>query len=164
MKRREGEHPFGDKGQLIAFVLFIAAWAADSFYFRFFPQFRAYIPLLVRISIGLVLLIFAFVLVKDGHRVLTEDGRVIKLITDGFFRFSRHPVYLGILVFYLALSVLTVSVLSLLLLPFIFIYYDFIARYEEKYLYLKFGETYLNYWKQTPKWFVLKNKLKNPPE
>ena len=160
MNQREGEHPFGDQGQMIALVLFILLWAADSFYLHIFPQIRSAIPFLVRISVFIVLLTFAFVLMRDGHRVLKKDGKVNKLMTDGYFRITRHPVYLSVLVFYLALSILTVSILSMMLLIFIFIYYDFLSRYEEKYLYLKFGETYLNYWKKTPKWLFFKSKNK----
>jgi hypothetical protein len=30
-----GEHPFGDAGQLIFLIVFLALWALDSFVFRF---------------------------------------------------------------------------------------------------------------------------------
>ncbi len=161
MKQHEGEHPFGHYGQIISFVLFIVVWGLDSFRFHFLPQIGLAVPPLVRISLFVVLVTFAIVLMNDGHRVLSDDHKVGKLATDGYFRITRHPLYLGILIFYLALSILTASFLSFMSLIFIFIYYDFIARYEEKYLYLKFGESYLNYWKKTPKWLFFKNRIKH---
>ncbi len=160
MVRHEGEHPYGHHGQLLSFFLFVGLWATDSFYWRFFTHLRVQFPLSARIVASIMLFTFSLLLIKDGRRALLQRSDVKHLLTDGMFRLSRHPLYLGVLIFYLALSVLTASLLSLLLLAFIFIYYDFLARYEEKYLYLKFGETYLKYWKQTPKWLLVRNKVK----
>ncbi len=159
MPRHEGEHPFAHSGQILAFVLFVSVWGIDSLYWHLFVHLRSVIPLPMRIFFSIMLFLISFVLIKDGRRALLKKGEVQMVLTDGMFRISRHPLYLGVLIFYLALSVLTVSVLTFLLLAFIFIYYDFLARYEEKYLYLKFGKTYLTYWKQTPRWVLFKNKF-----
>ncbi len=161
MKTREGEHPFGDRGQMIAFVLFLLTWSIDSFYLHFLPGIKTDLPFVVRISAFFVLLVLSYVLMKDGHRVLNDPSKVSRLITDGAFRISRHPIYLSILIFYFALSVLTASILALMLLIFIFFYYDFLARYEEKYLYIKFGKAYLTYREETSKWVSFRRTAKS---
>jgi len=34
MKEKEGEHPFGDAGQLISLGVFLVVWVGDSFFLR----------------------------------------------------------------------------------------------------------------------------------
>ncbi len=160
MQAREGEHPFGAYGQKIVVLFFFAGWAGDSFLLHFFLPSKPRIPWVVHGVLVVVLFGIASIFIIDGHRVFTQGNKAGNLITDGTFRFTRHPGYLGRLVLFLALSLLTMSMFSLILLVFIFFYYDFLARYEEKYLYLKFGERYLTYWKKTPKWLFFRKRLK----
>ena len=160
MQAREGEHPFGAYGRRIGVLLFLAGWIADSFFLHFFSIPKSAMPRFVHDALVVVLFIIALIFIKDGRRTRHQKDKVEQLITDGTFRFTRHPGYLGRLILFLALSLFTMSVFSLMLVVFLFFYYDFLARYEEKYLYLKFGEAYLTYWKQTPKWLLFKNHLK----
>jgi hypothetical protein len=48
MKEKNGEHPFGDSGQVILLVLFLRIWVVDSFFLRISTFLYNDISLLVR--------------------------------------------------------------------------------------------------------------------
>jgi len=153
MKARVGEHPRGDVGQLIALVLFVVIWAGDSFFLRVTTSFSTQMPLALR----LVILAFTFALsaflFKTGHVVVENDGGPTGVISRGAFRYVRHPLYLASILPYLGLSVSTCSLVSLCLTALIFIFYNYIAGYEERYLEREFDEAYRSYKMRTGKWF-----------
>jgi hypothetical protein len=57
MKEKNGEHPFGDSGQLVLLVAFLIVWVADSFFLRISTFLSDDISLLIR----LVILSFALI-------------------------------------------------------------------------------------------------------
>jgi len=61
-------------------------------------------------------------------------------------------LYLASILTYFGLMVSTLSLLSLALFVGIFVFYNFIANYEEKLLEAKFGEEYKKYKRITGKW------------
>ncbi|MDH5468312.1 MAG: isoprenylcysteine carboxylmethyltransferase family protein [Candidatus Aminicenantes bacterium] len=150
---REGEHPYGDLGQIIILLVFLAIWILDSFVFRFSTFLSPHVPLYLRlILVGLILVLAAY-LVRSGHRVVSDEVLSSpRLITDGAFSRVRHPLYLAALLFYLFLIVMTLSLISLLLFMGIFIFYNGIAAYEEKFLEKKFGQDYSDYRKKVSRW------------
>ena len=103
MKEKNGEHPFGDIGQLILLCLFLGVWIADSFFLR-----------------------------------------------KSTFLSEHFPLYIRLII--LGLSVSTASLLSLGMLVVIFVFYNYIASYEEKLLIERFGDEYARYKKRTGKW------------
>lgn len=74
------------------------------------------------------------------------------MILIGAFRYVRHPLYLASLLTYLGLIISTASLISLVLLIGIFIFYDYVCNYEEVLLRMKFGEEYRQYKTATDKW------------
>ena len=75
------------------------------------------------------------------------------LITDGVFRYSRNPMYLGMVLVLLGFAILLNSWISLLVLPGFsaFIHYRFICQEEEN-LKEQFGEDWLAYQQKVPRW------------
>ena len=67
------------------------------------------------------------------------------LIFTGAFKYVRHPLYLGCILFYLGLALATASLFSLALWVAICLVYNYLASYEEKLLEAEFGESYRNY-------------------
>jgi len=61
-------------------------------------------------------------------------------------------LYLASLLFYFGLAVSTACLFCFGLLLVMVFFYDYIARYEEKLLEVKYGEDYLHYKKNTGKW------------
>jgi protein-S-isoprenylcysteine O-methyltransferase Ste14 len=151
MKQKHGEHPFGDAGQLILLGLFAALWVADSFFLRLSIFLAAHVPLSVRLGVATPVWAVALYLIRAAHVALNHE-RFRNVVMSGVFRYTRHPLYLGSLLFYLGLVLATTSLLSCLLLVGIFLFYDYIAGYEERLLLEKFGEEYRRYRDQTGKW------------
>jgi hypothetical protein len=50
MKEKNGEHPFGDTGQLISLGVFVVVWIGDSFFLRQSTFLSNYVPLYVHFS------------------------------------------------------------------------------------------------------------------
>ena len=152
MKEKKGEHPFGDAGQLILLGLFLVFWAGDSFFLHRTTFLSDYVPLFIRLVILALVFIPAAYLSTTGHVVVAHGERPNSVVSTGAFRYVRHPLYLAVILFYLGLAVSTASLISLALLVLIFLFYNYIASYEERLLEIKFGEDYVSYKKRSGKW------------
>lgn len=152
MREKNGEHPFGDIGQLISLGLFLIVWVGDSFLLRRSTFMRDYVPLYVSLVVLGISLVAAMYLFRSGHVVVSHERRPGGLVVTGAFRYVRHPLYSASMLTYLGLTVSTVSLLSLVLWVGIFALHNYIASYEEKLLEEKFGEVYTAYKKRTGKW------------
>jgi protein-S-isoprenylcysteine O-methyltransferase Ste14 len=152
MQEKNGEHPFGDAGQLILFGLFMVLWILDSFILHRSTVLANFISLALRLVILGVSLITAFYLFKSGHVVVSGNQRPTQVVSTGAFRYVRHPLYLGSILIYFGLTVSTASLFCLGLLVVIILFYNYIAGYEEKLLEVKMGEAYTAYQKSTGKW------------
>ena len=151
-KEKNGEHPFGDAGQLILFVLFLSVWGGDSFFLGRSTFLSVYLPLYLRLSILALAITMALYLFRSGHVAVSHLQRAEKVLTGGAFRYVRHPLYLASIVTYFGLALSTASLFSLAFIILATIFYDYIAGYEERLLEQKFGEEYGNYRKRTGKW------------
>ncbi len=148
-----GEHVGGDAGQLILFLIFLAVWIADSFIFQYSTSLSTYIPIHVRLPIVLIILSGAWYFAKSGLRIVFDEIREPPIvIRKGVFNRVRHPIYLGSLLFYLGLCVLTLSIFSFAIWIGIIAFYHFISKYEEKLLLDKFGVEYEKYRSEVPMW------------
>lgn len=152
MKEKQGEHPFGDAGQLIAFGIFAIAWVADSIFLEFSTGLAAYVPLYVRTITAVAILAVSLYLLATSHKVIKGDHRPRRVMTGGVFKYIRHPLYMSAVLFYLAFIVYSLSLISFVLGVAIFIFYNYIAGYEEKIMEMKFGEEYVTYRIKTGKW------------
>ncbi len=75
------------------------------------------------------------------------------LATDGLYRFSRNPIYLGFAITYIGLAIAMDSVLVLvLLIPCLIVVDSFVIRREERYLSAKFGADYDAYRARVRRW------------
>ena len=75
------------------------------------------------------------------------------LATDGLYRFSRNPIYLGFAITYVGLAVAMDSVLVLLLLiPCLWVVDRFVIAREERYLSARFGADYDAYRARVRRW------------
>lgn len=121
---------------LLVFVFLFFAW---------FFKYRRPVDVLISTYITLSK-------VMGGTPLQNLSGRTEPLITKGPYRYVRHPLYLGVVLFILGLflildySFLLISAI-LLLLWFNFV----VTSFEEKELKAIFGEQYDQYSKETPK-------------
>ncbi len=152
MKPENGEHPWGDIVQLILFICYMIVWIGDSFFLRLSTFPSAYLPLSIRLLVMTLAMAIAVYLAKAGHAVANHEDRPPGVVSTGAFRYVRHPLYLASLLFYFGLAVSTACLFSFGLLVVMFLFYDYIASYEEKLLEVKYGEDYLIYKNNTGKW------------
>ena len=152
MKEKNGEHPFGDAGQLISLGVFLVVWVGDSFFLHQSTFLSDYVPLYIRLIILGLSIIAAMFLFRSGHIVVSHKHRSNSLVVKGAFHYVRHPLYLASILTYLGIALSTVSLLSLALIVGIFIFHNYIASYEEKLLEAKFGAEYRDFKKRTGKW------------
>jgi len=75
-----------------------------------------------------------------------------KPITTGFYRYSRHPMYLAMLLIYIGTSLASASWLFFLLAIAAVILIQPEARLEERYCLKRYGKAYREYLKKTPRW------------
>ena len=78
---------------------------------------------------------------------------VNKLVISGIFKYSRNPMYLGMLMIILSTSIFYLNIYSILT-PLLFILWinKFQIKREEEFLTEKFGDEYLSYKKKTRRW------------
>ena len=76
-----------------------------------------------------------------------------QLIDRGPYRYSRNPMYVGCVMTYAGVAVLTNSLWPLLLLPAVIaLFVVFVIKREERYLHAEFGERYEAYCRRVPRW------------
>ena len=150
---REAEYRYGDSGQIVLFTVFIIIWILDSFIFRYSTVLAKYIPVYIRIPISVAVFLFAVYMAKKSHHVVSDevqdDPHIIK---TGVYAYVRHPLYLSGLLVYESLIIFSISLVSFGFYLLIFLFYNYIASYEEKYLERKYGEVYLEYKRRVNKW------------
>lgn len=75
------------------------------------------------------------------------------IVSSGIFRYTRNPMYLGMLLILIAGVLQTLTLLSLLLLPaFVWYLTQYQIKPEERILTTQFGESYCRYLKTTRRW------------
>ena len=90
---------------------------------------------------------------KKEKTTIDPNVLPIKFITDGPFRFTRNPAYLGMVLTFIGTSILLGSITTFII-PIIFIILTdrTVILTEEKNLEKKFGKKYLNYKKKVRRW------------
>ncbi len=156
-----GEHTFGDLGQLILLAIFLIIWISDSFFLEYSTLSLDTIPNMVRMIIGFPILIISGILAKYGLGIVFGEVRdKPEILEKGVFKIVRHPIYLGSILLYLGLTILTCSIASAILWIIIVIFYFYISKYEKKLLLKEFGADYKNYMERVPMLIPIKFKRK----
>jgi protein-S-isoprenylcysteine O-methyltransferase Ste14 len=110
--------------------------------------------------VGIVFIVFGFILSAGSgmlfRRLGTQPRPGVKatvLVTKGPYRFTRNPMYLGLVTILVGLSILLGTLSPLIMIPTIILilHFNFILR-EEKWMESWFRESYLSYKKKTRRW------------
>ena len=82
-----------------------------------------------------------------------KPNETSKLVTDGFFKITRNPMYLGMLLFLLGLSIYNGLIVGLIFLPLFVGYITYFQIIPEENAMLElFGEEFKVYMKKVRRW------------
>jgi protein-S-isoprenylcysteine O-methyltransferase Ste14 len=105
------------------------------------------------VSLGLAITSLGFRQMQNAHTNVNPTRPATTIVTGGLFRFSRNPLYLGFTLVYLGVTLLTNSLWTMFLLPFVLLLMNIgVIEREERYLEHKFGEQYLAYKRRVRRW------------
>lgn len=135
---------------LCVLVIFLSKSIFPSFVFSY------------KLEIGIVVSIAGLLLLAVSVKSFINNNTTINplnlkkstyLVTDGLFRFSRNPMYLGMLLFLVGTSII-LNIIGGLIISILFIFYMnfFQIIPEEKALENLFGKNYRNYKKNIRRW------------
>lgn len=139
-------------------VLFVATLVAGLILHCLRPV--AVLPALVARLVGIVVLVASGLLVRSAGAAMRRAGTdprpdhpSLAIVTDGPFRFTRNPMYVGTTGLYVAVGLLVNALWPLVLvLPMLAVLHWGVVRREERYLEGKFGEPYRLYRLRVHRW------------
>lgn len=105
------------------------------------------------LHLSLFLVVVAQVQMNRSWRVGFDENQRTELVTGGLFRYSRNPVFVGMLLTMLGLFLVLPNALTLLAAALTWVILQIQVRMEEEYLTKTHGNFYLGYMKKTGRWF-----------
>lgn len=110
--------------------------------------------------IGLGLAAIGFTIVWKAFRQFADAGTSVHLdepthaiVSEGLYGWSRNPIYIGLTAVYTGLSIALTTGWALLFLPVVIgVLQKGVIEREEAYLGQEFGDDYLAYKRQVPRW------------
>jgi protein-S-isoprenylcysteine O-methyltransferase Ste14 len=108
---------------------------------------------LLPLLLGIILNVFADRSLKRHETTIKPFALSRALVTDGVYRVSRHPMYLGMILIIAGIAVLLGSLGAWLTLPLLATLLDLsFIRIEERMLEETFGQAYRSYRRQARRW------------
>ena len=102
---------------------------------------------------ALVVAVLGFKEFLGARTTVRPDREVTTLITGGIFAFSRNPLYLALLMFYLGMGLLLRHWWPVILAwPLVVAMNRFVIAREEQHLAARFGEAYADYCRRVRRW------------
>jgi len=148
-----GEHRLTDAGQLILAVLFFGVWITDGLILRSTTVLNAYVPLALRIPLGVCVLVLSGYLARAGLGIVFGEIREPpQVIRTGVFGWVRHPIYLSEILLYLGLLVVSLSLASVAVWLAAIGFLHYVSRHEERLLLAQYGAAYEEYMREVPMW------------
>lgn len=141
----------------LIFVGFLALGLALDY---FWPIDLPMLATDVRRAAGLALGLAGLALIALSFRQFTRAGTNVPtwkpslaIVTDGLYRFSRNPIYVGLTAIYLGIALAAGSpwAFAMLIPTLAVMQYGVILR-EERYLGRRFGAAYLDYKARVRRW------------
>jgi protein-S-isoprenylcysteine O-methyltransferase Ste14 len=131
-----------------------------AIFFGFF--YSIFLPLkLNTIWFYIGLLIFLIGLCIELSVLYTlRKSKIDKPFTKGPYKYSRHPIYLSLMMMTISISIMGLSWIFLLVVIIIILHLILAVPAEEKYCLKKYGKEYQDYMNRTPRLIGFKPKIK----
>jgi protein-S-isoprenylcysteine O-methyltransferase Ste14 len=101
--------------------------------------------------VGLVVYLFGMIFTVIAGMTLVNTP-LDRPATNGLYRISRNPIYLGTNLIFIGMGIACASWLVLLLIAVSIILQNISVGAEERWCLEKYGDTYREYMNRTPKW------------
>jgi len=125
-------------------------WILGTIYSVFLPFQLGTIWFYIGLSIFLIgLFVLTFASLNFIATAVNEP------ITQGIYRYSRHPMYMAIFLIYLSVGIASASWVFLFILGIWLLLLSPATANEERYCLGRYGDTYNDYMKRTPRWIGL---------
>lgn len=112
-----------------------------------------YIGLFVNF-IGVLIFTIAAFSMKSSWRVGIDKNTKSSLVTEGIYKFSRNPAFVGFDLMFLGLFTTYPNILTLLILILNLVSFHLLILQEERHLSKMFGAEYTEYKKRTPRYIL----------
>jgi len=145
-------------------LMVLLTWVSIGI-FSFYPPWYQYLMPVEYLDFeylrtaGLILLVVSFLWTSIAQYQMSKSWRIgidyeekTDLISHGLFRYSRNPIFLGVLVSYLGTFLIIPNILSFSILLVTFVTIQTQVRLEEEYLEGVQGRDYLDYKSQVRRW------------
>ena len=120
---------------------------------RYFDFFRTSEILLFFLVLAISLIIPAIKKFNSQHEDPNPTSPSTLIIKSGIYKYSRNPMYLGLIFLQLSLGILLSMVHIMLMCIFTYIIFKYyVIKPEEKYLSSKFGDDYNHYKSKVRRW------------
>jgi len=116
-----------------------------------FPTFLNIVGMTVT-ALGVLFFILATTIMRDSWRAGVDEGQKTTIVTDGVYRFSRNPAFVGFDLLYIGSFLASPNLFMLITAVFTIVLLHLQILEEEKYLPQAFGEEYLKYKASTPRY------------
>ncbi len=139
---------------ILVFILITSNYFSQNQLEIIHLPFKYSISVLILLVGTLILISPVFKFIKSKTTVNpVKFKKVNKLVTSGIYKYSRNPMYLGMILIIISTSIYYLNYYSLVT-PFIFYFWinRFQIKREEIFLTEKFGKEYLSYMSKTRRW------------
>lgn len=106
----------------------------------------------VLVLVGVAVLASALYTMRGAGKSPPHEDEPQELITHGVFRYTRNPLYLGVITVYVGLTAVLNSVWPFVTLVPLVLYFDRVAKREERYLEDRFGDEFTKYQENVRRW------------
>lgn len=137
--------------QGILFIAFLGNIDFFNWQIPYWIQIASLFPALI----GMVIIIKAILQLNKNLSPYPSPIQNGQLIKDGLYKYVRHPIYSGVIITCLSLSIFTSSEYRTLVTILLYILFYFKSKYEEKRLSLIYSD-YQEFMKTRARFFILR--------
>jgi len=102
---------------------------------------------------GLAIILVCAIMFKRAKTAIIPFEKSSKLVSEGIYRYSRNPIYAGMLIILTGVATILGSLSTFLVIPvFLLIIQQGYIKHEERFLEKTFGDDYLEYKARVRRW------------
>ncbi len=147
----------------VATTLWLVTWISEIIFnkqiafwidYLFSSVYTTWMGIIIS-AVGAVVFIIAALAMKSSWRVGIDKSTKTTLITNGIYRFSRNPAFVGFNLMFIGLFVTYANLLTLFVTVTSMLALHLLIIQEEKHLLTMFGDDYLRYKEKVPRYFAM---------